>query len=100
MTMDKRMCVNDWTITSTAMPRSFAILCLACLSASALVALPAHAQKTVEQCASQLKARGYNIYSMDIDDGRIYDYDGIKNNQKYEIKTDMNCKVLLERVDN
>jgi hypothetical protein len=82
------------------MPRSLALLCLTCLTASsALVTLPAHAQKTVEQCANQLRSRGYNIISMDIDDGRIYDFDGIKNNQKYEIKTDMNCKVLLERID-
>jgi len=82
------------------MTRSFAALSLACLATSStLVGLPAHAQKTVDQCANQLKARGYNIISMDIDDGRIYDFDGIKNNQKYEIKTDMNCKVLLERID-
>ena len=73
-----------------------------CLAAASLIltaTLPALAQRTVEQCASTLKARGYNITSMDIDDGRIYDYDGIKNNQKYEIKTDMNCKVLLEKID-
>lgn len=61
--------------------------------------MPAFAQRTVEQCASTLKARGYNIVSMDIDDGRTYEYDGIKNNQKYDIKTDMNCKVLLEKID-
>lgn len=60
---------------------------------------PALAQRTVEQCANALKARGYNITSMDIDDGRIYEYDGIKNNQKYDIKTDMSCKVLLEKID-
>jgi len=36
---------------------------------------------------------------MDIDDGRIHAFDGIKNNQKYEIKTDRNCKLLLEHID-
>ena len=75
---------------------------LGCLAAASLImttTLPVLAQRTAEQCAGILKVRGYNITSMDIDDGRIYDYDGIKNNQKYEIKTDMNCKVLLERID-
>lgn len=67
--------------------------------AALLHAMPALAQKTMDQCASTLKASGFNVYSMDIDDGRIYDYDATKNNQKYEIKTDMNCKVLLQRVD-
>ena len=62
--------------------------------------MPALAQRTVEQCANALKARGYNITSMDIGDGRIYEYDGIKNNQKYDIKTDMSCKILLEKVEN
>jgi uncharacterized membrane protein YhiD involved in acid resistance len=61
--------------------------------------LPAHAQRTVEQCASQLKARGYSIQNMDIDDGRIYDYEAFRNNRKYDIKTDMSCKVLLEKLD-
>ena len=73
------------------------LLTLACTAG--LSSLPAQAQKSVNQCASTLKARGYNVYKMDIDDGRIYDFDAIKNNQKFEIKTDMNCKVLLERID-
>jgi len=67
--------------------------------AASLSSLPAQAQKTVDQCASTLKARGYNVYKMDIDDGRIDDLAASINNQKYEIKTDMNCKVLLEKID-
>jgi len=74
-----------------------AVLAIAATLSS--TALPAHAERTVEQCANQLKARGYAIQSMDIDDGRIYDYEGFKNNRKYDIKTDMNCKVLLEKLD-
>ena len=75
----------------------FGLISLTCVAL--LNGMPAHAQKTVEQCANALKAKGFNVYKMDIDDGRIYDYDAIKSNQKYEIKTDMNCKVLLQQID-
>lgn len=74
-----------------------AVLAIAATLLSA--ALPVHAQRTLEQCASQLKGRGYTIQSMDIDDGRIYEYEAFKNNRKYDIKTDMSCKVLLEKLD-
>jgi len=82
------------------MPRSFTTLGLTSLACmSIVIPQPAQAEKTVEACANQLKARGYNVISMDIDDGRIYDFEAIKANQKWEIKTDMNCKVLLEQKD-
>lgn len=53
----------------------------------------------IEACASTIKARGYRITSMDIDDGRIYHFEAIRNNHDWDIKTDFNCKVLLEQID-
>lgn len=53
----------------------------------------------IETCARALEDRGYNITSMDIDDGRIYDFEAIKNNHHWDIKTDFECQVLLEKID-
>ena len=53
----------------------------------------------IEACANTLNAQGYTITSMDIDDGRIYDFEAIRNNHSWDIKTDLNCKVLIEQRD-
>ena len=53
----------------------------------------------IEACASKVKARGYMITSMEIDDGRIYHFEAIKNNHDWDIKTDFNCTVLIEQID-
>lgn len=69
--------------------------CLALLTpCSAASAAPG-----IESCANTLKARGYTITSMDIDDGRIYDFEAIRNNQSWDVKTDLNCKILIEHPD-
>lgn len=59
----------------------------------------ANAATNIQRCADSLKARGYTITSMDIDDGQIYDFEAIKSNQKWDIKTNVNCKVLMEHID-
>ena len=61
--------------------------------------MAAHAQpRTVSECAQKLTARGFNVIDKDIDDG-LYEFEGIKNNQKWEVKMNQRCKVLLERID-
>ncbi|QNJ23715.1 hypothetical protein SynMITS9220_02430 [Synechococcus sp. MIT S9220] len=34
----------------------------------------------------------------DIDDG-LYEFEAIKHNQKWDVKMDQQCNVLLERID-
>ena len=64
-----------------------------------MTAMAAHAQpRTISECAQTLTARGFNVIDKDIDDG-LYEFEGIKNNQKWDIKMDLQCNVLLERID-
>ena len=59
----------------------------------------AHAQpRTISECSQKLTARGFNIIDKEIDDG-LYEFEAIKNNQKWDIKMDQKCNVLLERID-
>jgi hypothetical protein len=53
---------------------------------------------SLETCAQSLQSRGYTITGRDTDDG-IFEFDAIKNNQSWDIKTDRNCRVILERQD-
>ena len=64
-----------------------------------MTAIAAHAQpRTISECAQKLTARGFNVIDKDIDDG-LYEFEAIKNNQKWDVKMDQQCNVLLERID-
>ena len=64
-----------------------------------IAGMSAHAQpRTISECAQKLTARGFNVIDKDIDDG-LYEFEAIKNNQKWEVKMDQQCNVLLERID-
>ena len=54
--------------------------------------------RTISECTKKLTARGLNVIDKDIDDG-LYEFEVIKNNQKWEVKMNQRCKVLLERID-
>ena len=54
--------------------------------------------RTISECTKKLTARGFNVIDKDIDDG-LYEFEVIKNNQKWEVKMNQRCKVLLERID-
>ena len=54
--------------------------------------------RTISECAQKLTPRGFNVIDKDIDDG-LYEFEAIKNNQKWEVKMNQRCKVLLERID-
>ncbi|QNI59576.1 hypothetical protein SynBIOSU31_02714 [Synechococcus sp. BIOS-U3-1] len=65
-----------------------------------MTGIAAHAQpRTISECAQKLTARGFNVIDQDIDDG-LYEFEAIKNNQKWDVKMDLQCNVLLERIDN
>ena len=68
-----------------------------------LVATPpwqaARAHGGIESCVNSLKARGYVVTSMDIDDGQIYEFEAIRNNRKWDLKTTFSCRILLEVMD-
>ena len=78
-------------------------LLLPLLGGITLVATPpwqgARAHGGIESCANSLKSRGYLVTSMDIDDGQIYEFEAIKNNRKWDLKTTFSCKLLLEVMD-
>ncbi len=62
--------------------------------------LSSHAQtRRISECSQKLTARGFTIIDEDLDDN-LYEFEAIKNNQEWDIKTDRNCNVLLERIDN
>ena len=64
-----------------------------------MTATTAHAQpRTISECAQTLTARGFNVIDKDIDDG-LYEFEAIKHNQKWDVKMDRQCNVLLERID-
>ena len=52
----------------------------------------------INECARRLRARGFTIVDQDIDDG-LYEFEAIKGNQKWDIKKDRQCNVLLESID-
>ena len=64
-----------------------------------MTAMAAHAQpRTISECAQKLAARGFNVIDKDIDDC-LYEFEAIKNNQKWKVKMDKECNVLLEKID-
>lgn len=83
-----------------ALPRLTMLLLLGGFGLASSVGLSAaQAAPAIQRCADGLRARGYTITSMDIDGGQIFDFEAIRNNQKWDIKTDSNCKVLIEHID-
>ncbi len=54
--------------------------------------------RTISDCAQKLTARGFNVIDKEIDDN-LYEFEAIKSNQKWDIKMDQKCNVLLERID-
>jgi hypothetical protein len=54
--------------------------------------------RTISDCAQKLIARGFNVIDKEIDDN-LYEFEAIKSNQKWDIKMDQKCNVLLERID-
>ena len=59
----------------------------------------AHAKpRTISECSEKLTARGFNVIDEEIDDN-LYEFEAIKNNQKWDVKMDKQCNVLLERID-
>ena len=64
-----------------------------------ITSIAAHAQpRTITECAQKLTARGFNVIDKDIDDC-LYEFEAIKNNQKWKVKMDKECNVLLEKID-
>ena len=58
-----------------------------------------HAQtRSISECTQKLTTRGFNVIEKDIDDN-LYEFEAIKNNQKWDVKMDRQCNVLLERID-
>ena len=59
----------------------------------------AHAKpRTISECSEKLTARGFNVIDKEIDDN-LYEFEAIKNNQKWDVKMDKQCNILLERID-
>ena len=64
-----------------------------------LVAGPVKAQQqSLAGCASRLEAQGFQVIDRDLDDG-IFEFEALKAGQKWEIKTDRNCRVLHQKID-
>ena len=45
-----------------------------------------------------IAARGFTVIDEDVED-RLFEFEAIKNNQKWKIKTDRECTILLEKID-
>ena len=54
--------------------------------------------RPISECAQVIADRGFVVTDEDVED-RLFEFEAIKNNQKWEIKTDHMCNVLLERID-
>ena len=52
--------------------------------------------RTIAECSQKLTARGFTIADKQNNDD-LYEFEAIKNNQKWDIKMDQNCNILLER---
>ena len=50
------------------------------------------------ECEQKLIGQGFNVIDKDIDDD-LYEFEAIRNNQKWDIKTDTNRNVLLKHTD-
>ena len=61
--------------------------------------ISSHAQaRPITECSQQLSARGFTILDRDLEDN-LYEFEALKNNQKWDIKMDLKCNILLERID-
>ena len=57
-----------------------------------------HAQTyPVSECSQKLTAMGFTNIDKDLDDN-LHEFEAIKNNQEWDIKTDRNYNKLLERI--
>ena len=52
--------------------------------------------RTIAECSQKLTARGFIIADKENNDD-LYEFEAIKNNQKWDIKMDQTCNILLER---
>ena len=89
-------------------PKSMLHLLMAVFSITAgtfvFTVLPASAQnKTISECANSLSKKGFTITRQDVIEDKlfegVYEYEASKSNEKWELKTDENCKILYEHRD-
>ena len=77
---------NQWLIASGA-------LLLSALGTSGMAQT-----RPISDCAQLIADRGFIVIDEDVE-GRLFEFEAIKNNQKWKIKTDHMCNILLERID-
>ena len=76
----------------------YKLLGVAVIAGSAASALPAGAQPSFGDCAKSLERSGYVIYDMDFK-GSTYEVDARKGDQEWDVKADLNCRILNARPD-
>lgn len=54
--------------------------------------------RSISDCAQMIAARGFTVIDEDVED-RLFEFEAIKNSQKWKIKTDRECTILLEKID-
>ena len=54
--------------------------------------------RSISDCAQRIAARGFTVIDEDVED-RLFEFEAIKNNQKWKIKTDRECAILMEKID-
>lgn len=73
-------------------------LALPLVAGAGLVTAALAEEQPLDVCATRLEAQGFRITDRDREDG-LYEFEAIKAGQEWEIKTDRNCKILLQRLD-
>ena len=84
---------------SERMTLSARITLLIVAGLAGLSELPATAQtRSLSECSEKLTARGFNVIDRELDDG-LFEFEAIKNNEKWDIKMDQKCNILLKKID-
>ncbi|MEB3176201.1 MAG: hypothetical protein VKJ87_01225 [Synechococcus sp.] len=63
-----------------------------------MLAAPVQAA-SIQACAEQLRSKGYVITDMDVESHAVFEFEAIRNQAQWDITTDANCKILLEKRD-
>ncbi len=77
--------------------RVASLIATAMLAGNGLVAL-AQQNLPIAECAQRLRASGLRVIDQEVDNG-FYEFETRKGNQTWDIKTDLGCNILLERID-
>ena len=54
---------------------------------------------SIQACADQLRTKGFVVTEMEVKSATLFEFEAIRNNRKWDITTDISCKILHEKLD-